>query len=102
MQYRSGAIHELEARLKAIFKQNSSSIHLSRLMLLLLFIVKELATARLAMFQKTLRNVANSLSQAIYAVYSSLSTAWLSFLQFGGDDGLVSIFLPLIRVWGLL
>ena len=61
-------------------------MQLPRLLLLLLYIVKELATARLAIYQRNLRSIAGNLCSAIYTVYSNLSKKWLDFLQFGGDD----------------
>ena len=56
------------------------------MLLLLLFSIKEIASAKLRMYQTGLRKVAPRLSQAIFTVYQGLSDRWLTFLQFGGED----------------
>ena len=58
----------------------------SRSLLVLLYIVKELSTARLQRSRQQLQNAAPSIVTALFSVYLVRVQNWIGFLQKGGDD----------------
>lgn len=59
---------------------------LSRALLILLCVVKELSTARLQRSRQQLQAAAPNIVAVLFSVYTSCVQNWLSFLYRGGDD----------------
>ena len=56
------------------------------MLLVILFTIKEVASAKMRIHQAGLRNVAPDLCEIIFRVYYNLSKKWMNFLEFGGED----------------
>lgn len=64
----------------------SNQLHLRRALLILLQVVKELATARLRQSQTSLKSVAPEIVFLLSEIYERKIAQWLEFLGGGGDD----------------
>lgn len=68
------------------FKTRPITYRLSRALLILLYAVKELSTARLQRSRQQLQAAAPSIVAVLFSIYNSCVKTWLSFLHHGGDD----------------
>lgn len=62
------------------------SLSLSRTLLILLYIVKELSTAKLQRSRASLQSAAPKIVQVLGNIYAARFKAWVTFLNNGGDD----------------
>lgn len=62
------------------------SFRLSRSLLTLLYVIKELSTARLQRSRAALQNAAPNITEVLFTVYSERVQKWMQFLLQGGDD----------------
>jgi hypothetical protein len=65
---------------------SSSSVHLPRVLLVLLYIIKELSTAKLQRSRVSLQKAAPEVLQVLAKVYVDRVNRWMRFIQHGGDD----------------
>ncbi|KAJ9666327.1 hypothetical protein H2201_003515 [Coniosporium apollinis] len=65
---------------------NANRLNLPRTLLILLHIVKELATGRLIRTRANLQSVTPELLHAVASIYVSKVQTWQAFMQGGGDD----------------
>ncbi|KAF2731946.1 ARM repeat-containing protein [Polyplosphaeria fusca] len=72
--------------LKAATDPNAYRIHLSRALLILLHVVKELATGRLMKSRQSLQSVTPDILNVVGRIYVNKVQAWQSFFHDGGDD----------------
>lgn len=63
-----------------------SALPLSRTLLILLYIIKELSTARLQRSRASLQSAAPSIVDIVGNVYVGRVKTWITFLTVGGDD----------------
>jgi hypothetical protein len=64
----------------------SPSAHLPRVLLVLLYIIKELSTAKLQRSRVSLQKAAPEIFRALAKVYADRVNRWMHFIQRGGDD----------------
>lgn len=64
----------------------ASSLPLSRALLILLYIVKELSKARLQRSRASLQSAAPKIVQVVGKIYDRRVKTWITFLATGGDD----------------
>ena len=83
---RPDCLPSIIAELKSTWDKFPTSIRLSRLLLILLFVIKELSIARLRGSQKGLQDAASEITRILFRVYASSAETWLAFLRSGGDD----------------
>ena len=67
-------------------RKASATIHLPRTLLILLYIVKELSTARLQRSRVALQKAAPELFQVLGEIYVEKVNHWLGFIKYGGDN----------------
>lgn len=63
-----------------------NSLPLSRTLLILLYIIKELSTAKLQRSRASLQSVASSIAKVVANIYVGRVEIWITFLTTGGDD----------------
>ena len=63
-----------------------SSLPLSRALLILLYIIKELSTAKLQRSRASLQSAAPSVVSVVVNIYVERVKTWMTFLTTGGDD----------------
>ncbi|PGG96510.1 hypothetical protein AJ80_09816 [Polytolypa hystricis UAMH7299] len=80
------AITSLIKFLRSSFEPSSNPVQLSRTMLLLLNVIKELSTGRLQKTRRSLQTVTPELFHLLANVYVEKVQRWGSFLEAGGDD----------------
>ncbi|KAK4696081.1 importin-11, partial [Lecanoromycetidae sp. Uapishka_2] len=73
-------------KLRQTSQQLSNPMHLSRTLLVLLYVIKELSTSRLQRSRKTLQASTPEIVKALALVYTERAEIWVSFLQNRGDD----------------
>ena len=81
-----------------------NSLPLSRTLLILLYIIKELSTAKLQRSRASLQSAAPSIVQVVGYIYVRRVKTWMTFLTTGGDDeggALESIEISLLALQGL-
>ena len=66
--------------------QLNNPILLSRTLLILLHIIKELSTAKLQRSRASLQSAAPEIAQLVSSLYIDKVNTWMSFLKNGGDD----------------
>lgn len=79
------AITSVLEKLRSI-SQLKSPIQLSRTLLILLHIIKELSTAKLQRSRASLQSAAPEITQLVSSLYIDKVNTWISFLKNGGDD----------------
>ena len=62
------------------------ALRLKRLLVVTLFVIRELSTKRLANARHILQAAAPNVLEMIFAVYRDATEKWLTHLQFGGED----------------
>ena len=83
---RPDAITSLIKFLRSSLEPGSNPLQLSRTMLLLLNVIKELSTGRLQKTRRSLQAVAPELFHLLAHIYVEKVQRWGSFLEVGGDD----------------
>jgi hypothetical protein len=97
MASRHRTLHELTSCRPDLFTQlinilrsstgpDAFRLHLPRALLIMLHIVKDLATASLVSTRKKLQGVASELLNVLGQIYVSKVEVWTKFFKFGGDD----------------
>ena len=74
------------AHLQPSLANNPNSFPLFRTLLILLYIVKELSTAKLQRSRASLQSAAPSIIEAVGDIYVGRVKTWITFLTTGGDD----------------
>lgn len=74
------------ANLHSAWGEAANSLRLSRSLLTLLYVIKELSTAKLQRSRASLQSAAPSVAATLFAVYRERAEKWIGFLQNGGDD----------------
>ena len=80
------AITSIVQFLHSTAQEDSSSIHLPRTLLILLYIIKELATARLQRSRISLQKAAPDILQVLGTIYINKVNSWLGHLKSGQID----------------
>jgi len=80
------AIDSVTESLKTNSQPSGNAIHLSRALLVLLYIIKELSTARMQRSRTKLQSVTPGIVRTLATVYIEHLGNWLSFLKSGGSD----------------
>lgn len=80
------ALSKLIAVLRTAAAPESYRLHLPRTLLILLQVVKELATGRLIRTRQNLQSVTPEIFQVLGTIYMDKVQRWQSFLRDGGDD----------------
>ncbi|KAM5447134.1 hypothetical protein McanMca71_003770 [Microsporum canis] len=80
------AISEILGHLRASIQPGANPVQLSRTLLILLQVIKELSTGRLEKTRRGLRSVAPELFHVIASIYVEKVQKWGTFLESGGDD----------------
>ena len=65
---------------------SKNPVHVSRILLVLLYVIKELSTSRLQRPRKALQSVTPKIISALSLAYNTKVRSWLSFLHNGGND----------------
>lgn len=73
-------------QLQPSLESTPNSLRLSRTLLVLLHIIKELSTARLQRFRASLQSAAPDIVKVVGNVYVERVKTWITFLTTGGDD----------------
>lgn len=84
--YRPDAISSIVESMQPMSRTQPATYRLSRALLALLHVVKELSTARLQRSRQQLQTAAPSITAVLFSVYTSCVHQWMSFLHHGGDD----------------
>lgn len=77
----SSTLEELRSALRA-----GNSVHLSRTFLILLHIIKVLASAKLLRHRTSLQSVSPDIIESVSSIYVEKANTWLSFLRNGSDE----------------
>ena len=77
----SSTLEELRSALRA-----GNFVHLSRIFLILLHIIKVLSSAKLLRHRTSLQSVAPDIVESISSIYMEKTNTWLSFLRNGSDE----------------
>ena len=80
------AVSSVTQYLRDASKPNAGSIFLPRVLLIVLYIVKELSTAKLSRSRQSLYSAAPEVFQVLTEIYVNKADKWMSFMQRGGDD----------------
>ncbi|KAF2093794.1 ARM repeat-containing protein [Rhizodiscina lignyota] len=80
------AITNLVDILRSSVSPNANRLHLPRALLMLLHVIKELATGRLQRTRTSLQAVTPEIFHVLGRIYFDRVQQWLAFLQGGGDD----------------
>lgn len=72
--------------LQPLSGRHSNSLPLSRTLLILLYIIKELSTAKLQRSRASLQSAAPTIIQVVGHIYVGRVKTWIMFLTTGGDD----------------
>lgn len=72
-------------KLRQISLASSNSMHLSRTLLVLLYVIKELSTSRLQRSRKSLQSATAEIITTLSRVYTKKVAIWFSFFQNGGE-----------------
>lgn len=80
------AITSLVEILRASISPDANRIHLPRALLILLHVIKELATGRLQRTRTSLQSVTPEIFHVLGRIYLDKVQQWQTFLQSGGDD----------------
>ena len=83
---RPDAIPSIVESMQSASRAQPITYRLSRALLILLCVVKELSTARLQRSRQQLQAAAPNIVAVLFSVYTSCVQNWLSFLYRGGDD----------------
>lgn len=74
------------SNLRSVLQSNSNSLELTRTLLILLEVIKELSTARIQRTRVSLQAAASEVLQVLGSLYHDKARTWLTFLA-RGDDG---------------
>ncbi|DAA79692.1 TPA_exp: Uncharacterized protein A8136_0465 [Trichophyton benhamiae CBS 112371] len=80
------AISEIIEHLRASIRPGANPVQLSRTLLILLQVIKELSTGRLEKTRRGLRSAAPELLHIVASIYVDKVQKWGTFLESGGDD----------------
>ncbi|KAL9588643.1 MAG: hypothetical protein Q9203_002554 [Teloschistes exilis] len=80
------AISSIVSNLRSVLQSNSNSLELTRTVLILLEVIKELSTARIQRTRVSLQAAASEVLQVLGSLYHDKARTWLTFLA-RGDDG---------------
>lgn len=80
------AIDAVMENVRSNSQPSSNPLHLSRALQILLYIIKELSTAKMQRSRTKLQSVTPEIVQSLSAVYLDKLNKWLSFLKNGGND----------------
>jgi len=80
------AIDSVTESLRTNSQPSSNSMYLSRTLQILLYIIKELSTAKMQRSRTKLHSVTPGVVQTLSIVYTEQLGKWLSFLRSGGND----------------
>ncbi|MCJ1418138.1 hypothetical protein MMC32_004483 [Xylographa parallela] len=87
----SDVISSVTNHLRMASRPDSNPVHLSRTLLILLYIIKELSTARLQRSRASLQGASPEVFQVLGRVYVDKVHLWMRYLQDGaGDNALAS------------
>ncbi len=84
--YRRDVISSILDYLRSSSQPNATPSHLPRSLLILLQVIKELATARLQRMRAALKSVAPEIMQVLGRIYIDKVQIWRTFIAAGGDD----------------
>ena len=91
ISHRSDVISSVTNHLRMASRPDSNPVHLSRTLLILLYIIKELSTARLQRSRASLQGASPEVFQVLGRVYVDKVHLWMRYLQDGaGDNALAS------------
>lgn len=79
-------IRSIIDNLRSSWDPRETSLHLSRTLLILLYIVKELSTAKLQRSRAKLQSVTPEIVETLSPIYATTAKTWLSLLKRGGAD----------------
>ncbi|MCJ1358736.1 MAG: hypothetical protein MMC33_008736 [Icmadophila ericetorum] len=80
------AISSITQHLRLAFVPGTNPIYLPRSLLMLLYVVKELATGRLIRTRTNLQSATPEVFQVLGTIYITKVQSWLGFIQNGGDN----------------
>ena len=83
--FRPDAISSITQHLRLAFVPGTNPIYLPRSLLILLYVVKELATGRL-ITRTNLQSATPEVFQVLGTIYITKVQSWLGFIQNGGDN----------------
>ena len=86
MLFRSDAISSIINDLRLASQTPRTPFHLSRILLILLYTIKELTTGRLQRTRASLQSATPEILQVLGAIYVDRFHIWRTFLREGGDD----------------
>lgn len=84
--FRPDVLHSIVSYLRSATETGSNPLRLPRALLILLYIVKELSTARLQRSRASLQSAAPEIFHVLFEIYRNNVYRWRSFLESGGDD----------------
>lgn len=84
--YRPEAISSITQHLRLASAPGTNPVYLPRALLILLYVVKELATGRLIRTRTNLQSATPEVFQVLGIIYVTKVQGWLNFIQNGGDD----------------
>ena len=85
------AISSIVQYLQDTAQEDGGNIHLPRTLLIILYIVKELSTARLQRSRVSLQKVAPDILQVLGTVYVDKVSQWMGLIRDGGGDNEAAI-----------
>ena len=80
------AITSVVSLLRSAAQPDANALHLRRVLLVLLYIIKELATGRLQRTRASLQSASPEIFHVLGGIYVDMVERWRSFLRSGGDD----------------
>ena len=80
------AIDIIVGNLRLYSQSPGNSLHLSRTLLILLYIVKELSTAKLQRSRVKLQSDSPEIVKVLSTIYAEIVRSWLSRLTYGGSE----------------
>ena len=80
------AITSVVSLLRSAAQPHANALHLPRVLLVLLYIIKELATGRLQRTRASLQSASPEIFYVLGRIYLDKVERWRSFLRSGGDD----------------
>ncbi|KAI4253220.1 MAG: hypothetical protein LQ352_003820 [Teloschistes flavicans] len=79
------AISSIVSSLRSVSQSNTNSLELTRTLLILLEVIKELSTARIQRTRVSLQAAASEVLQVLGSLYHDKARSWLTFLAQGND-----------------
>ncbi|KAL8705384.1 MAG: hypothetical protein Q9201_001503 [Fulgogasparrea decipioides] len=86
VRYEPDAISSIVSKIRSISQSNSRSLELTRALLILLEVIKELSKARLQRTRTSLQAAALEVLQVLGKIYVDKTQIWMAFFDRVGDD----------------